>query len=184
MCYSKISRVNQNLWLKKWLHRGLRLRYQQYPLENIFNADEFGLLYKCLRNETLHLKGENSSGGKQSKIFLSGLAARNAYGERLQLLVIGKANKRRCFKGVRNLPHRYRAQGKNWMTAELFKEWVRQLDRKFSAANRKIDLIIDSCTSHPHIEQFNSIELIFLPPSTTSHTQPMNQGIIRALKAK
>ena len=70
------------------------------------------------------------------------------------------------------------------MTAELFKEWVRQLERKFSAANRKMSLIIDNCTAHPHIEQFNSMELIFLPPNITSHTQPMDQGIIRALKAK
>ena len=70
------------------------------------------------------------------------------------------------------------------MTAELFEEWVRQLDRKFSAANRKIALIIDNYTAHPHVEQLNSTELIFLPPNTTSHTQPMDQGIIRALKAK
>ena len=61
---------------------------------------------------------------------------------------------------------------------------MRQLDQKFSAANRKIDLIIDNCTVHPHVEQLNSIELIFLPPNTTSHTQPMDQGIIRILRAK
>ena len=61
---------------------------------------------------------------------------------------------------------------------------MRQLDQKFSAANRKIDLIIDNCTVHPHVEQLNSIELIFLPPNTTSHTQPMDQEKIRALKAK
>ena len=112
------------------------------------------------------------------------MAAGNAYGERLLMFVIGKANKPRCFKGVRNLPCRYRAQRKSWMTTELFKEWMRQLDRKFSAANGKIALIIDNCTTHLHVEQLNSIELIFLPPNTTSHTQPMDQGIIRALKAK
>ena len=94
------------------------------------------------------------------------------------MFVIGKANKPRCFKGVRNLPCRYRAQRKSWMTTELFKEWMRQLDRKFSAANGKIALIIDNCTTHLHVEQLNSIELIFLPPNTISHTQPMDQGII------
>ena len=70
------------------------------------------------------------------------------------------------------------------MTAELFEERVRQLNRKFSTANRKIALIIDNCTAHPHVEQLNSIGLIFLRPNTTSHTQPMNQGITGALKAK
>ena len=66
------------------------------------------------------------------------------------------------------------------MTAELFEEWVRQLDQMFSAANMKIALIIDNYDAHPHLEQLNSIELIFLPPKTTSHTQPMDQGITRA----
>ena len=167
-----------------WTETTLPTILSRYPLVNIFYADKFALFYQCLPNKTLHLKGEKCSGGKHSKIRLTGLAAGNAYGERLPMFVIGKANKPRCFKGVRNLPCRYRAQRKSWMTAELFEEWVRELDRKFSAAKRKIALIIDNCTAHPHVEQLASIELIFLPPNTTSHTQPMDQGVIRALKAK
>ena len=122
----------------------------------------------------MHLKEEKCSGGKHSKIRLARLAAGNAYGERLPMFVIGKANKLRYFKGVRNLSCRYRAQRKSWMTVELFEEWLRQLDQKFSAANRKIALIIDNCRTHPHVEQLNSIELIFLSPNTTPHTQPMD----------
>ena len=148
-----------------WTETTLSTILSGYPLENIFNADEFGLFYQCLPNKTLHLKGEKCSGGKHSKIRLTGLAAGNAYGERLPMFVIGKANKPRCFKGVRNLPCCYHVQRKSWMTVELFEEWVRQLDQKFSAANRKIALIIDNCTAHPHVEQLNSIELIFLPPT-------------------
>ena len=108
-----------------WTETTLPTILSRYPLEKIFSADEFGLFYQCLRNKTLHLKGEKGSGGKYSKIFLTGLAARNAYGERLPLFVIGKANKPRCFKGVRNLSCRHCAQCKSWMTAELFEEWVR-----------------------------------------------------------
>ena len=126
-----------------WTETTLPTILSRYPLENIFNADEFGLFYQCLPNKTLHLKGEKCSGGMHSKIRLTGLAAGKAY---------GKDNKPRCFKGVRNLPCRYRAQRKSWMTAELFEEWVRELDRKFSAAKRKIALIIDNCTAHPHVE--------------------------------
>ena len=65
------------------------------------------------------------------------------------MFIIGKVNKPRCFKGVRNLPCRYRAQRNSWMTAELSEEWMKQLDRKFSAANRKIALI--NWTAHPHV---------------------------------
>ena len=100
------------------------------------------------------------------------------------MFVIRKANLPKRFEGVKNLPCRYRAQRKSWMTAELFEECVRQLDRKFSAANRKIALTIDNCTAHLHVEQHSSIELIFLPPNSTSHTQSMGQRIIRTLKAK
>ena len=160
-----------------WTETTLPTILSRYPLENIFNADEFGLFYQCLPNKTLHLKGEKCSGGKHSKIRLTGLAAGNAYGERLPMFVIGKANKPRCFKGVRNLLCCYHVQRKSWMTVELFEEWVRQLDWKFSAANRKIALIIDNCTAHQHVEQRSSIDLIFLPPNTTSHTQPMDQRI-------
>ena len=165
-----------------WTETTLPTILSLYPLENIFNADEFGLFYQCLPNKTLHLKGEKCSGGKHSKIRLTGLAAGNAYGERLLMFVIRKANLPKRFEGVKNLPCRYRAQRKSWMTAELFEEWVRLLDRKFSAANRKIALIIDNCTAHPHVEQLDSIELIFLAPITTSNTQHMDQGIIHFIR--
>ena len=50
-------------------------------------------------------------------------------------------------------------------------------------SKRKIALIIDNCTAHPHVENLKWVELIFLPANTTSHTQSMDQGIIRAVKA-
>ena len=156
VCHSNISRESKSVteeMTAPWTETTLPTILSRYPLENIFNADEFGLFYQCLPDKTLHLKGEKCSGGKHSKIRLTGLAAGNAYVDSLLMFVIGKANKQRCFKGVRNLPCRYRAQRKSWMTAELFEKWVRQLDQKCSAANRTIDLITDNCTAHPHAEQ-------------------------------
>ena len=70
------------------------------------------------------------------------------------------------------------------MSGELFGDWVHELDRKFGVSKRKIALIIDNCTAHSHFENHKWVELIFLPPNTPSHAQPMDQGIIRALKAK
>ena len=69
------------------------------------------------------------------------------------------------------------------MSEELFEDWVHELDRKFAVSKRKIALIINNCTAHPHIENLKWVELIFLPSNATSHIQPMDQGIIRALKA-
>ena len=33
----------------------------RYPLENIFSADKFGLLYLSLSNKTLHFRGDKCS---------------------------------------------------------------------------------------------------------------------------
>ena len=55
-----------------WTKTTLPTILSRYPLENIFNADEFGLFYQCLPNKTLHLKGEKCSGGKRSKVRLTG----------------------------------------------------------------------------------------------------------------
>ena len=38
-----------------------------YNLEDIFNADEFGLFYQCLPDKACHLKREKCSGGNKSK---------------------------------------------------------------------------------------------------------------------
>ena len=66
----------------------------------------------------------------------------------------------------------------------MFEEWVRELDRKFASEGRSTALVIDNCPAHPHIENLKSIKLFFLPPNTTSATQPIDQGVIRSLKAK
>ncbi|XP_065653034.1 tigger transposable element-derived protein 4-like [Hydra vulgaris] len=112
------------------------------------------------------------------------MAAGNVKGERLLMFVIGKSKSPRCFKGVKNIPCRYRAQPKSWMSAELFEEWVKEIDLKFSFQKRKIALIIDNCSVHPNVQKIDWVELIFLPPNTTSITQPIDQGVIRSLKAK
>ncbi|XP_061188445.1 tigger transposable element-derived protein 4-like [Saccostrea echinata] len=101
--------------------------------------------------------------------------------DKMPLLVIGKSANPRCFKNVRSLPVEYHANKKAWMTGDIFSTWVKQLD-KMKKKKRKIALVIDNCPAHPKIPGLQSIELIFLPPNTTSKTQPMDQGIIQNLK--
>ena len=67
---------------------------------------------------------------------------------------------------------------------DLFEEWVRELDRKFQREDRKIALVVDNCLAHPDINDLKAIELVFLPPNTTSDIQPMDQGVIWSLKLK
>ena len=74
----------------------------------------------------MHLKDEKCSGSKNSKIRLTGLTAANMCGENIPMFVIGKSDKLRCFKGIKNTPYRYRVQKKSWMGSELFEEWARE----------------------------------------------------------
>ncbi len=167
-----------------WEETTLPTLLSQYDLKDIYNADEFGLFYQCLPSGSLHYKSEKCIGGKHSKVRLTGLVGANAVGEKLPIFVIGKAAKPRCFAGIRNLPCRYRGQKKSWMDGLLFEDWVREIDRKFEADKRKVVLIVDNCPAHPQIGDLKAINLVFLPPNTTSHTQPMDQGVIHSLKAK
>ena len=166
-----------------WNETTLPTLLSNYGLKDIYNADEFGLFYQCLPDKSYQLKSEKCSGGKHSKIRITGLAAANAVGDKLPMFVIGKARNPRCFKNVKKLPCRYRAQKKSWMDSILFEEWVREINKMFQAEERNVLLIVDNCPAHPTIEGLSNLKLIFLPPNTTSVTQPMEQGVIRCLKA-
>ena len=96
--------------IASWYETSLPTLFSQYKLEDIYNADEFGIFYQCLPNETFHLKSDKCSGGKHSKIRITGLAAANAVGDKLPMFVIGKSKSPRYFKNVRSLPCRYPSQ--------------------------------------------------------------------------
>ena len=102
-----------------WNETNLPTILSKYELKNIFNADEFGLFYKALPTKSMHYKNERCSGGKHSKVRLTGLAAANAVGDKLPMFVIGKSAKPRCFKDIKSLPCQYCSQKKSWMDGTL-----------------------------------------------------------------
>ena len=73
---------------------------------------------------------------------------------------------------------------KKLISSELFEEWVKEIERNFGDKKRKTVLIIDNCSTHPDVPALDWVEEIFLPPIATLITQPMDQGVIRSLKAK
>ena len=174
MLLKSIARESKSVtdeMIAPWTETTLPTILSHYPMEIIFNADEFGLFCQCLPNKILHLKGQNLSGGKHSKVRLTGLVVGKSHGERLQMFVIGKSVEPRYFKCVKTLPWWYRARHKGWMSEGLLEDWLHELDWKFVISKRKIALIIDNCTAHQHVENLIWVELIFLPANTTSHTQ-------------
>ena len=126
-------------------------------------------------------KEKKCSGGKKSKVRLTGMAAASAVGEKLAMFVIWKSKNLGCFKNVKHLPCEYKSQKKSWMNSEIFDEWVHKLDRKFCADDRNIALIIDNYPAHSSISNLTNVQLVFLPPNTMSILQPMDQGVIGSL---
>lgn len=78
------------------------------------------------------------------------------------------------------------------MTLEIFKEWfykhfVSEV-KLYCAKNEipfKILLVLDIAPAHPpHLDDFHpDIKVVYLPSNTNSMLQPMDQGIMRLLKA-
>ena len=58
-------------------------------LKDIFNADEFGLFYEGLSSKPLHFRSKRCSGGKHSKVRLTGTTGSNTLGEKIPMFVIG-----------------------------------------------------------------------------------------------
>ncbi|XP_025834752.1 tigger transposable element-derived protein 4-like [Agrilus planipennis] len=148
------SSVDQNS-TTNWLTTVWPNLRRQFSDDEIFNADETGLFYKLIYYEW-HKKKE--------------------------IAHYSKSQKPRCFKGVKSLPVDYANNRKAWMTSELLEKWLRDWDRDLVKEKKKILLLVDNCPAHPNVTDLKSITLAFLPPNTTSVLQPMDQGIIRAIK--
>ena len=123
------------------------------------------------------------------------LGCTNATGtHKLKPVLIGKSAKPRCFKHVNMdaLPVIYKSQRNAWMNSEIFAEWfkkdfvpaVKSHQRSQNIRSPKALLLIDNCSAHPDelSSRDGSITCLFLPPNTTSLIQPMDQGVLQAMK--
>ena len=166
-------------------------------MDQIFNCDETGLYFRLLPDQTLAGSFEKSaSGRKKSKDRVTINACSNASGTiMLPLHLIGKSKCPRCFKGMNMslLPLKYSGQKNAWMNSGHFHDWfhntfVPQVREKFTAlgVECKAVLLLDNCSAHPDVKELVSddgkITAMFLPPNVTSLIQPMDQGVLKALK--
>lgn len=157
-----------------------------YQPNDIYNIDETGLFYKQTPNKSYVRAGEESKGGVNSKMRLTVCLMSSWTGAKEQPIIIGNAKKPRCFGRI-DVGKTYKIEWlhnkKAWMTAEMFREILEKFNRKMRLENRHVLLFLDNATSHPDIPLSN-VKLVFLPPKTTSHLQPMDQGIIQSFKIK
>ncbi|XP_042203872.1 tigger transposable element-derived protein 4-like isoform X1 [Homarus americanus] len=152
----------------------------EYEANDVFHADEIGLLYRILPNKTSIYKGDRCAGGSKSKHRVTVLMCTNMTGtEKFPLLVIGKHPKPKCFKNVKSLPVQYLANSKSWMTTESFTAWLHDLDSWFVQQNRKVLLILPSRPIHPKAPKLNAVRVLSSPQTFIG---PCKLGISHSLK--
>ena len=167
---------------ERWIVEVLPGILKDYTPRDIFNADETGLYWRATPDGTLSFKGMEAPGSKVAKDRMTLLLACNMDGtEKLAPLVIGKSKNPRCFKNVKKLPVDYEGNKNAWMTADIWKDWLRRVDNKMRSQKRKIIMLCDNCAAHAEDIQLMNVKLAFLPPNT-SLIQPMDQGIIANFK--
>ena len=72
------------------------------------------------------------------------------------------------------------------MQVSIWNDYLKKLDSHMRVQNRNILLLIDNAPTHALYENTNLTNIIIehLPPNTTSHLQPCDQGIINSFKVR
>ena len=77
----KITKEMTEPWEKTALPTILAI----HQLKGFFYADEFGLLYEAVPSKSFHFRCKHCSGGKHSKLRLTGKTASNALDEKIPM---------------------------------------------------------------------------------------------------
>ncbi|XP_034954627.2 tigger transposable element-derived protein 1-like [Zootoca vivipara] len=169
--------------------------------QQVFNCDEAGLFWKKMPKNTYITKEEKSlPGHKPMKDRLTLLLCGNASGDfKLKPLLVYHSENPGVFKKnsviKSKLPVMWRANRKAWVTRQFFIEWVHEVfgpsvKEYLQSKNlpMKCLLVMDNAPAHPPgleeelVEEFSFINVMFLPPNTTSLIQPMEQQVIPNFK--
>lgn len=156
--------------LAAWIVNILPTLLKDYPFEDVYNADEFGLFFKLMSDKSLVFNRENCHGDK--------LSTNTTGTHKVNLLAIGKSRSPQCFKNGTTFPCEYTLYR---IGHDLFISWIQRLDIFFGRKKKKILLFVDNCPAQPKILP-KTVKLVFLPPNATSRAQPLDQGIIKVVK--
>ncbi len=130
----------------EWINSKLPNILSGYKMCDVYNADESGLYWRALPNNTYYVNEDECKGQKRSKERVTFLAITNWDGsDRKRLIVIGKSKNPRCFKNIKSLPVRYYANKTAWMQTDIFTEILNNWNKKLIKENRNILLFLDNC---------------------------------------
>ena len=120
---------------------------------DIFNMNETGLFFRTTEDKTFHQKGQECSGGKRTKMWLTISLCTNMVGDKETPLVIWKSLNPCCFKCVnkKTLPVEYHTNKEARMTSGIFETWL----KKFNAWVVKVEKFCCSWIMLHHIQMFS-----------------------------
>lgn len=180
---NKVSEQTATEWLNNF-----KIVLERYRPEDVWNFDESGIFYNLQPDRTLHVKGSQCHGGTKSKQRLTAAFCFNSNGtEKLVPWVIGKSANPHCFRNIdkSSLDYEYSHQAKAWVDRAAFRKWLLKFNSRMSAQNRQVLLTIDNCSAHDVVNlKLSHTKIFFFPPNFTSRLQPLDMGIIAAVKRK
>eukprot|EP00300_Choanocystis_sp_HF-7_P003298 c12520_g1_i1.p1 GENE.c12520_g1_i1~~c12520_g1_i1.p1 ORF type:complete len:547 (+),score=89.49 c12520_g1_i1:163-1641(+) len=166
----------------------LRQSLAIFDADHVFNMDETGLNFRSLPNTTyLHQSNARATRGSSdmaAKERITLVVAANATGScKIPISIIGTAQQPRCFRlGACPLP--YFQQASAWMDQTVCMAWFNStfLPAVKRFTHKKVALVWDNFSGHIITSPDPQATLYFLPPNATAVAQPMDQGILAAIK--
>lgn len=154
--------------------------------------DETGLFYRALPTRTYvsREEGDRTSvrGSKtlRAKDRITLVLSVNADGScKIPPLLVGSAKNPHCFRDSPS-PIPYLSQKNSWVDRDIYKSWWLDifLPSVRAFTNERVALLMDNCSGHDPslVDPTGQVEIIFFPPNCTSVYQPLDQGIISAVK--
>ncbi|KAF0727427.1 hypothetical protein Ae201684_014539 [Aphanomyces euteiches] len=165
--------------------KGVQEMTMLYEASEVYNFDETAYFYG--KGHTSTISKKSAKGRKDVKNRITLAAAVNADGtDKRELKFIGHSARPRWFgnRSTEEMQLDYSRSKKGWMTSTLFREWLERFNSSMAVQDRKVLLLVDNASSHRAIESLSNVEVRFLPPNTTAYLQPLDAGIIAALKKK
>ncbi|CAK9822349.1 Tigger transposable element-derived protein 1 [Anthophora retusa] len=169
------------------------IKQRGYTTDQVFNADETGLWWRKMPKRTFISKKEKITPGfNVSKDRVTLLMCSNVSGDHMvKPMLVYRSLNPHAMKNINKntLPVYWTANKKACVTVDSFKKWflncfvpsveayLKQKDLDF-----KVLLILDNAPSHPRDLNHPNVEIIFLPPNTSSLIQPLDQGVIATFK--
>ena len=160
-----------------------------YDIDNVYNMDETGLFFRMVPRYTVLMPNEDAStvrGRRIQKERVTLSVCANATGtHKLPLQMIGKAKRPACIIG-RRWPLPYCNQKKAWVDTTVFMKWFDETfcQEVWRRTRRPVLLLLDNAPGHTKEFIRANITVKFFPPNVTAWKQPMDMGIIAALKKR